>query len=155
MTCQVLSQGSDVDSSLSRRKERVGGLATAFMNANHTLGFNFRYFLSMETALSKVIHYTQNPQCGVQGPPQCGTSQPDLNSPGTKCLFWKIPTLLAFACALPLHLLIYYPSACLKWHPQGHCCCLWTLLNLSLWHGWCHLQVEWSVYFYLPSCFLH
>ena len=57
MTCQVLSQVSDVGSSLSRRKERGGGgLATAFMNANPTLGFDFRYFLSMETALSKVVH---------------------------------------------------------------------------------------------------
>lgn len=41
---------------VKKKGKEWGGLATAFMNANPTLGFDFRYFLSMETALSKVVH---------------------------------------------------------------------------------------------------
>lgn len=120
ITFQVLNQFSDIGSSFIRRKERVGGLVTGFINANHIFWFNFRHFCSMETALSKVTSETDSLlSCAKPSTVWHQSNTLKLTAQKTKCQFWRIPNLfmphrfLTSTC-WPL-IQPTYP----KWHPRG------------------------------------
>lgn len=96
ITFQVLNQISDFGSSFIRRKKRVGGSVTGFMNANHILWFNFRHFCSMETALSKVTNEIDSLlSCARPSTVWHQSNTLQLAAQETKCQFWRIPTFYA------------------------------------------------------------
>lgn len=119
MTCQVLNQILDVGSRLSRGKERVGRLASAFMNANHILWFNFRIFHSVKQLFerSPLRHRLLTVVC------QAFHSVAPINcisfcSPGNQVTVLEDthPLMEPLICLLTFH-----PPLYPKWYPWGHC----------------------------------
>lgn len=142
MTFKLLNETSDVGSSWQEKGREWGGLVIGFINANHTLWFNFRPFLPIETALSKVISLIHNPYCHVLGPAQCETNQLPWRPIATCSPGSQMPDLEDTSPFLPLlgphlHLLIYSPPDLSQMVTMGSLLPLNTYI--SLWYVCCFI----------------